>query len=236
MKKATILLLMIALSFSTDLTAKKKQPKTITVAVIDTGIDLAIKKQAYKKGICKFGHKDFTGTGLADIHEHGTNISGLIHMYTQGANYCQVILKYYLKNSSGKVNLRRLKQALQHAIALKVDVINISLGGPTSDDLERTIIKKALDQGIIIVAAAGNENQDIKKFPYYPASYYPKIIVVGNGKSAVFKRPSSNYGTQVDIWEMGVKVKGSYGTPMSGTSQAAAIITGRVVQILYAME
>lgn len=131
--------------------------KYVTVAVIDTGLDRNIAKQGWSKGICRMGHKDFTGTGLHDMHGHGTNISGLIHHYAKGTRYCQVILKYYLEEANSQQNLSRMKAAIKYAVDIGVDVINISGGGPVSDSAEKEYIKRALDKNIIVVTAAGND-------------------------------------------------------------------------------
>jgi subtilisin family serine protease len=205
--------------------------KFITVAVIDTGINSNILKQGHSKGVCKMGHKDFTGTGLADAHGHGTNISGLIHKYAKGKKYCQVILKFYDPRAVGRQNLSRMIAAIRYAVNIKVDFINISGGGVEFSELEKEEIIRALDSDIKIVSAAGNEkcNLDVA-CKYYPAMYDPRIVVVGNGKAKQSRHPSSNWGTIVDFWIDGTNKKGEYGSAMTGTSQSTAIKTGELVR------
>ncbi len=207
-----------------------------TVAVIDTGMDRRVvdlhsepNDSWYEKGLCKYGHKDFTGSDLYDRHGHGTNISGLIHKYAKGEDYCQVVIKYYDPSVGEADNMRAIIQALEHAVALDVDMINISGGGTDPSGLEQVIIRKALDKGIIIVAAAGNERSNIDKHGYYPASYFPEIIVVGSTDSKGDRLPSSNYGMTVDFMEIGKDQQGEYGPGMTGTSQATAIVSGKEV-------
>ncbi|MGE3387239.1 MAG: S8 family serine peptidase, partial [Bdellovibrionales bacterium] len=97
---------------------------------------------------------------------------------------------------------------------------------------ERRAVELAQKQGILFVAAAGNErsNSDVKA--YYPADYdLTNVISV----TAIDKRktvlPTSNYGeSSVDIAAPGNDIystlpKGQYGY-MTGTSQATAFVTG----------
>lgn len=224
--------------------------KDIVVAVIDTGIDNALLTSG---AMCPRGHKDFTGYGLQDIVGHGTHISGLIHQYatsmiieknlqyqkipvlrSKRIGYCQVILKFYHNNDDlFNDNSLNAVKAIRYAIKLKVDVINLSLGGTTFSKEEKDAIEDALKAGIKIVAAAGNENSNIDKKPYFPAVLDTRIIVVGNLLRKGIRNSSSNYGKSVKYWEYGSD-RISWGmnyslAKMSGTSQATAVKTGKII-------
>jgi len=75
------------------------------------------------------------------------------------------------------------------------DVINMSLGGGSFSQAEQDIIDLVRADGIIVVAAAGNENTSALS---YPASYDNVISVsaVGPNKSL---SSYSNYGTEIDV-------------------------------------
>lgn len=221
--------------------------KQIVVAVIDTGIDLTLLKSTT---ICKTGHQDFTGIGLQDNHGHGTHISGLIDQYAKNftlqkvsdtdklekisANYCQIIIKFFDPKFRGDT-IKTVVKSFRWAIDQKVDVINYSGGGIEPSDEEREVVTEALDKGIKVIVAAGNESSDLSKQGYYPALYDKRIIVVGNLLSAksTSKSPSSNYGKEVNAWEPGTSLLSrGYGhtlKTMSGTSQATAVKTGKIV-------
>lgn len=241
-----ILIASIILLQASPLLAQVKKP--IVVAVIDTGINQSLNNSNF---LCKFGHKDFTGTGMEDRHGHGTNISGLIDQYVKGiilkpdgsnikellsakANYCQVILKYYDPKVSGMNNLKNETDALRYAINIKVNYINFSGGGLEFDKEEKALIKEAIDMGIKVVVAAGNEKSDIDVLGkhYYPAYDDPRQIIVGNldGKR---RAPTSNYGKSVNTWEQGTNqysLRDSIGVScMTGTSQATAIKSGKLI-------
>jgi subtilisin family serine protease len=210
----------------------KPLPPTIdhpkTVAVIDTGIADAVLKEGYEAGICKFGHKDFTGEGLTDKDGHGTNVSGLINRGAHGSNYCQVIIKFYDPYNNIR-NMKHWLAAIRYAIDLKVDYINLSGGGKSPLPGEKDLIEEALNKGIKVVVAAGNENADLEEQPYYPAFYDPRIIVVGNGRDELHRSLMSNYGTRVTVWRKGDN-QTAHGITQTGTSQATAIYTGELIK------
>lgn len=208
----------------------------IKVAVIDTGIDSFSLQNKTKRGLCETGHKDFTGTGLVDNYGHGTNVSGIIHKYANNSNYCQIIYKFW-NNETTLESVHKLIRAINAAIDAKVDVINLSLSGTYQVKEEREAIINALDKGIVVIAAAGNQGKLLRKCisgqdcltAAYPAMYDLRIITVGSldkhGNISLF----SNRGPEVDVWEIGEQVQGSYGRVMSGTSQATAKYTGKYI-------
>ena len=205
--------------------------KTIKIAVIDTGFDFNGKWNIQPK-LCKYGHKDFTGTGLQDNHGHGTHIAGLIAKHAEQADYCLVILKFFDPKKRSSVDLTT--KAVQYAVNIKVDFINISAGGVNPSPLEQKAILNALNSLITVVAAAGNEMSNLTSKTYYPALYDERIVVVEAIDSKGNRIPASNYGPQVDYKELGHEVQSilpnnKYGT-LTGTSQATAIVTGKLVK------
>lgn len=236
--------------------------KPVIVAVLDTGINEAVSNSG---SLCKYGHKDFTNTSISDIVGHGSHISGLIDQYVKDtilvdkedvatlrgkkANYCQVIVKFLdPRTSTAKSSVVAIIKALRWAIDLKVDVINISAGGAVSNKQEQLLIKKALDKGIKVVVAAGNEGCELggyylktygrqqykHKCTFYPAMYDNRLTVVGSVDKYGIKAPHSNYGSYVNNWEWGVS-RISYGKDqlleeVGGTSQATAVKTGKIIR------
>jgi serine protease len=79
--------------------------------------------------------------------------------------------------------------------ASKAQVINMSLGGYSTSTALAGAVKSAYNAGLVIVAAAGNENNDS---PFYPASY-PEVISVAAVTMGAEKAPYSNFGSAVDI-------------------------------------
>jgi subtilisin family serine protease len=195
----------------------------IKVAIIDTGI---AEKQAH---LCKSGHKDFTYTGLKSENNHGPNISGLIDKEVNSDKYCQVILKFW-DDKSEVSSTHNSISALKEAIAQKVNFINYSAGGKGFNAQEYVLIEQALDMGITIVAAAGNEGMNLdEKCDFYPACYDSRIIVVGNLKEDGQLNPTSNYGSRVTKYIVGTN-RCANSICLTGTSQATAVMTGTLIK------
>jgi subtilisin family serine protease len=242
--------------------------KTITIAIIDTGVDKTLPN------LCKMGHKSFAYRGRTllspteDTNGHGTHIAGLVSSNAGFGDYCLVAIKYFSEYHTGYQNKRALLEAIQYAINIKVDFINISGGGPGWSSDEYSLIVDALNKGIKVVVAAGNEHTDLgdknaldgaskapnyhalpgplsvipdepapSKCDYFPACYDDRIVVVGNLQDnidEVKRAPSSNYGSYIKRWEIGTEVLstlpgGKFGR-MTGTSQATAVATGKLVR------
>lgn len=172
---------------------------TIKVAVIDTGFDFQSNWKKYnhmqqdgdgnllvKPKLCNHGHKDFTGTGLEDNHGHGTHVAGIIGKYARGANYCLVIIKYHDKNAkvSGETNLKNTVKALNYARKLGVDIINYSGGGKSFDIMEYLSVRKILNRGILLIAAAGNDSLTVD---HHVLKVDIKFKYVGKNETVVHK-------------------------------------------------
>ncbi|MET0064772.1 MAG: S8 family peptidase [Candidatus Thiodiazotropha sp.] len=77
----------------------------------------------------------------------------------------------------------------------RADIINMSLGGGSANQTSQDAITAARNAGVIIIAAAGNENTSTLS---YPASY-PGVVSVSAVDMNRQRAPYSNYGTEVDI-------------------------------------
>jgi len=223
------------------------EAKTIKVAVIDTGFDMQstwpeFKKEFTRPKLCKTGHFNFSNntTDVMDNHGHGTHIAGLIGRYNEKVDYCLIIFKYYEEYNSGLQNMMGTLSSFRKAIEYKVDIINYSGGGTLKSEVECNIMKEALDAGIKVVAAAGNENSDLSRKPYYPAMCDPRIIKVMNIKDDGERSSLSNYDRSEKIENI-IKIKGERILSlapndklaiMTGTSQATAIATRNFIKEL----
>lgn len=227
---------------------KFKKKKDIVVAVVDTGIDrdhpfLANNIYVQNGSVDQdnFGvdfSKDKKHKGAPiDNHGHGTHVSGIIRSIFPDVKI--LALKYYNPNASGLDNLNSTVEALRYAVESNVDVINYSGGGPEAASEELRVLKEAERKGILVIAAAGNEesNIDDKKKAYFPASYGLKNIITVTAHDEDLKiLNSSNYGRMsVDIFAPGYRIKSALQNGrtgyLTGTSQATAFVTGVVALI-----
>ena len=187
--------------------------RKIVVAVIDTGID---PNHSFLSGSLYLKDRKITSSEYGidfskdsknkytpfDYHGHGTHVAGIIRSVDPSVHL--LILKYYNPEATGKDNLNSTIEALKYAVDNNVDIINYSGGGPEPALEELRILKEAEKKGILIVAAAGNEesNIDQKKSAYYPASYgLSNIITVSAYDMQLSMLSVSNYGKySVDIF------------------------------------
>lgn len=219
------------------LAAIHSEAKTIKVAVIDTGFNFSFKQYKHfklsKPKLCKTGHKDFTSSSITDVNGHGSNIVSLIAKGNENTDYCVIVLKYYSKETEN-ISLDIELEALEYAIKQKVDVINLSIAGYTYSKEECDLVKTALDKGIRIVAAAGNEGFDLSKTKVYPAMCDRRVKIVMNYDKTT-RHNTSNYGNSL-LKEQGTNQYGISSKKLpefkTGTSQATANYTGKLIKQL----
>ena len=192
---------------------------TVRVAILDDG-----KPKNFVMNECKNGNINFTKKSMISSTGHGENIASIIKKEAKNSKYCVVYVKFYDKDLSQEDNVKSFLDALRYISSAEVDIVNISAGGATSVEEEKTEIKKILDKGVVIVAAAGNTNDKltIKKCNYFPACYDDRILVIGAKDVDL-----GNKGEKVTLYETGVS--GNW----RGTSQATAIFTGKLIKHIY---
>jgi len=241
MKWKFVLCILIELFFN-SISYAKCSDKPIVIAVVDTGF--GYKDAGNEAHLCKHGHRDFTYEQKfyhhpnsidpvpLDTQGHGTNIVGIIETYTKltRVNYCIMILKYNEGSWIGNNNMINTVNSFNYATNMGVDYINYSSGGQEPNESEKVAVLRFLDQGGRMVVAAGNDNLNLDLFQngFYPAKYDRRLVVVGSLDYNGNKLLSSNFGSIVNRWELGLLVT-AYGVTMSGTSQATAIATGKLV-------
>ncbi|WP_157800896.1 S8 family peptidase [Bacillus solitudinis] len=205
----------------------------VKVAVIDTGVDYD-HPELKNKVIADMNVAEPLRRGTKD--SHGTHVAGLVAAEAEngaggmGVNPNADIVSIDVFNGGWGTSDYAIAEALMIAVEQKVDIINLSLGGPGTKVMEEAV-DKALEAGITIVAAAGNNG--MSDYPSFPAGY-DGVISVGatdeNNELAFF----SNYGPSIDVVAPGFEVyssdflpyKGSSYNRYSGTSMSSPIVAG----------
>lgn len=171
----------------------------VTVAVIDTGVSRVpdLKQTEFVEGY------DFVNdrTDASDDNGHGTHVAGTIAQSTNnkygvaGIAYNAKIMPLKVLSGSGGGTVADIAEAIRFAADHDADVINLSLGGGGESQVMKEAIDYADSKGVVIIAAAGNANQNAASYP----ARYPKVVSVSALDSAGQKAPYSNYGAGVDI-------------------------------------
>lgn len=199
----------------------------VTVAVIDSGIDLT---HNYLKDKITSGGYDFAygDSEPNDADGHGTHVSGIIVDCVGDLNV--KILPLKALDDEGRGSNSQIINAIKYATNQKVDVINMSLGGDKGHVFSSSLdnaIKSAISAGIMVCIAAGNEFQNTSGT--CPAHMSEPMVISAinvNDNFADF----SNYGSSVDFAAPGVNIyntyiKNSFAT-LSGTSMATPHVSG----------
>lgn len=166
----------------------------VTVAVIDTGIDMTHEDLLCPAKIRAVGGSDFIdGDGdPADENGHGTHVAGIIGACTDnGVGIAGVapeasILPIRVLDASGSTtNVESMAQAIDLATAEGAQVINLSLTAalegvvpipaPGLVSFLDEAINHAVQSGVVVVAAAGNDGYSLCGYP----SLVTKVVCVG---------------------------------------------------------
>lgn len=234
--------------------------KGVKVAVIDSGVDAE--------------HPTFANTkisgDLTDPFGHGTGIAGLIAggkwVDSEGWWHDQIhfgmapdveIISYQALGARGEGDLPAMAKAIRQAIEDEVDIINISAGSDSGCGKECLVcmqVKKARDNGILVVAASGNSGPNLGTMAC-PARHRSHVISVGahdrKGNYPQFTSRARN-GDIGDMWAPGGGDKewmyaptsrgsvlneewsdtGEWGMATKGTSFSCALVSGELALLL----
>ncbi|WP_432360998.1 S8 family serine peptidase [Sporosarcina sp. UB5] len=212
-------------------------PTNIAIAVLDTGID-----QDHPDLSAKVSRNvNFTSSPTVDdIYGHGTHVAGIAgaitdnELFGAGVSFNTANL-WNLKvlGDDGVGAFSWVAAGIVDATDARATVINMSLGSSFDSQLLRDAVVYAWDRGVVIVAAAGNDNTNA---PFFPAAYENVISVAATDQNDE-KASFSNFGDGVDVAAPGV---GIYSTcpnhanvlgcinfgPLNGTSMATPFVAG----------
>ncbi|MDD4526584.1 MAG: S8 family serine peptidase [Candidatus Margulisbacteria bacterium] len=225
-----------------------KNPANIVVAVIDTGLDTNNRELTE---YCLINTKEIPGNGLDDDHNgfiddyygvnilenngnvlddhgHGTSMFSTIAIQSKG-NVKIVPIKAF--DSSGCSSQFLIANAIIYAVQRGANVINCSFGYQYSSETLQIAVQYALDHGVIVVAAAGNNGQEIVMYP----SGYAGVIAVSSLDDYDRLSYFSNYGDHIKLSCIGERVGcigvGGASQQVSGTSISSAYIAGTIANI-----
>jgi thermitase len=146
-----------------------------------------------------------------------------------GATYLPLLVSDSAIIGSGETVAR----GINYAIDAGAQVINISLGNVISMPLVEKALNRAREEGVIVIAAAGNSTGTVKVYP----GAYNAAIAIGGTTSDASPWANSSVGAHVawsapasEVYAAFVeKINGAFAYSVklaAGTSDAAAITTG----------
>lgn len=156
------------------------------------------------------------------VANHGTLVSGVIAaLGNNGQGVCGVNWQCSVMalRLSLDFTTEEAAEGLDYAAANGARVINMSFGGdvfgPEGDLVLKTAIDNAYDQGVLLVASAGNSDTSRANYP----AGFPNVMAVASTNGEDTKTGHSTFGTWVDIAAPGTDI---VTTDLGGTYLATA--------------
>lgn len=191
--------------------------------------------------------------------EHGTHVSGIIAGLPQGKE-----VQYGVASKVAKIMVVRtvpngderdkdVANAIKYAVDNGAKVLNMSFGKPVSPgkNVVWDAFKYAEDKGVLLVKAAGNENEDVAEHLAYPtnfknitdpAPFVNNVLVVGasTNRNNELRASFSNYNkTMVNVFAPGEEIYSTVPNNeysyQQGTSMASPVVAGAAAVLLAYM-
>jgi subtilisin family serine protease len=199
------------------------------IGVIDDQVDMTHGDLA--------GHTVFVG-GSTIAGPHGTMVASAASATGGNGGVMGVFPSVPIMSyGTSDLSCSDIVRGVDALVEREVDVINISLGSPSPCVAEFVAIEQAVGEGIIVVAAAGNEYQTGNPVEF-PAAY-PHVLSVASVRPDLAPSGFSNANTAIDVAAPGEDVPVAIPlahdvedgaqdgvTSASGTSFAAPIVAG----------
>ena len=229
----------------------------IVVAVVDTGVRYTHQDLAANMWVNpvdgSHGWNALSGTNdpyddaIPLTISHGTLVAGVLGAVGNNgvgvvgvAWQLQIMACQWITNSNGKGAVSDCITCLDFARTNGARIINASWGFPTNSLALSNAIYSLRDSSIILVAACGNDTNDIDITPTYPSGYhFDNVVSVAATTSNDILAAYSNFGaTNVSLAAPGDRIystvsatDGFYGFG-SGTSMAAPYVSGALALLL----
>ncbi len=141
----------------------------VTVAFVDTGLNKQLQDSFGDRIINPYNEINQT-TNVEDKNGHGTEITCIVACsYEKNGIYGIApdvkIMPIVVMDQYGRTSANYLAQGILYAVDNGADIINISLGSEIKNDLVTDAIKYAFEKGVILVAAAGDYEEEHLLFP-----------------------------------------------------------------------
>ncbi|WP_281775173.1 type VII secretion protein EccB [Bifidobacterium ruminantium] len=240
--------------FDIDTLRPQSTGKGVTVAVIDSGVDVNNPHlaDAVVPGTSYLDSDD--SNGMADTYSHGTAVAGIIaardvqgssvHGLAPEASIMPIRVFESIREENGRQtgapSLETVGKAIRYAVDHHAQIINISLSDTRDDPQMQASVRYAESNGSLIVASAGNRltSTSTKDGLRYPAAY-DGVVGVTAVDVELNATEDSVHGSQVDIAAPGMMTASTipggvdcvFATDVSSTSFATAYASAEAALI-----
>ena len=206
----------------------------VTVAVVDTGVDLAHRDLApnlwTNPGEVPGNGIDDDGDGIVDdVHGadfvngdgdpsddngHGTHVAGIVAargdngVGVAGLAWRARIMAVKVLGADASGDMATVAAGVRYAVAHGARVINLSLTGPSPGPDLAAAVDAAAAANVLVVAAAGNTHADDDVVATYPAALdAPNLVAVTSSDQRGVLAPSASFGrSTVDLAAPGEEI------------------------------
>lgn len=218
-----------------------------------------------RKEIVGDNYDDYSEKNYGNNHyegpdaEHGTHVAGIIAGLPQGKEVQHGVASKVAKIMSvrtvpnGDERDKDVANAIRYAVDNGAKILNMSFGKPVSPgkNVVWDAFKYAQDKGVLLVKAAGNENEDVAEHLAYPTNFknvtdekpfVNNVIVVGasTNRNNELRADFSNFNKKmVNVFAPGEEI---YSTVphneyryLQGTSMASPVVAGAAAVLLSYM-
>lgn len=207
----------------------------ITIAMLDTGCQMSHPdlKNSLSKGYNPYADNK----NVNDGNGHGTHCAGIVTANNNEQGIVGVapkakILVFKVLEDNGVGTSWAISKCIHRAIDAKVDIISMSLGSTLGDDTLHGAVKRAYEENIPVICAAGNFGDIPLLFP----ARYPETISIGALTDQNIRAEFSQTGSQLDFMAPGVSIYSTYPTDTyeyaTGTSMATPWAAGVVALMM----
>ena len=218
-----------------------------------------------RKEIVGDNYDDYSEKNYGNNHyegpdaKHGTHVAGIIAGLANGSEPQYGVASRVAKIMTvravpdGDERDKDVANAIRYAVDNGAKILNMSFGKPVSPgkNVVWDAFKYAESKGVLLVKAAGNENEDIAEHQYFPTNFKSttdekpfvnNMIVVGSNTNDAnaLKSSFSNYNKKmVDVFAPGSEIystvpDGKY-EYLQGTSMASPVVAGASAVLLAYM-